>query len=375
MPSVHRRARDCGLLLPGIPGPHNAITDVPGVEVGYATLSMPAVRAGATQVYTGVTAILPRGRQAQPVPVLAGQFDLNGNGEMTGTHWIRDAGYFTGPVCLTNSHSVGIVHHAAVRYMIETHVEHFRKFHAWAMPVVAETYDGVCSDICGLQVTEEHALAALRGARGGAVAEGNVGGGTGMATYEFKGGTGTSSRRFELCGRSFTLGALVQSNFGKRSELTVLGVPVGKHLTANAIFSDHHLPEQGSIIVVIATDLPLTALQLQRLARRGALGVGRTGTSGGHYSGDLMIAFSVANPVYHPAIGEPQPFTMQYESLNDAHCDAVYPQAVDAVEEAVLNALFAAETIPTFKPPGLRLEAIDKDALLALLASHGRLRS
>jgi D-aminopeptidase len=375
MLSTHRRARDFGLDLPGTPGPNNAITDVPGVEVGFATIQRPAVKAGQAQVFTGVTAILPRGRQTEPVPVLAGQFDLNGNGEMTGVHWIRDAGYFTGPVCLTNSHSLGIVHHAAIRYMIDTHKDHFRKFHAWAMPVVAETYDGVCSDICGLHVTEDHALSALRGARGGPLAEGNVGGGTGTATYEFKGGTGTSSRRFELNGRTFTVGVLVQSNFGKRSELTVLGVPVGKHLTDNAIFSDHRLPEQGSIIVVIATDVPMTAMQLERLAKRGALGIGRTGTSGGHYSGDLMIAFSVANPIYLPAIGETQPFTMHYESLNDAHCDEIYPHAIDAIEEAVVNALFAAETIPTFKPRGLQLTAIDKDALVALLARHGRLRT
>ena len=369
------RARELGLDLPGTPGPDNAITDVPGVEVGFATLQVPAASPGATQVYTGVTAILPRGVQAQLVPVLAGQFDLNGNGEMTGTHWIRDAGLFAGPICLTNTHSLGIVHHAAVRFMIETYPEHFRRHHAWAMPVVAETYDGACSDICGLHLTEQHALAALRGARPGPVAEGNVGGGTGMACYEFKGGTGTSSRRLAICGRSFTVGALVQSNFGKRSELTVLGVPVGRHLTHDAIFSDHGLAEQGSIIVVIATDLPLTAVQLRRLAKRGALGIGRTGTSGGHYSGDLMLAFSVANPVYHPAIGEAQPFAWQTESINDAHIDALFAQAVDAVEEAVLNALLAAETIATFKPPGLLLTALDPAALLTLLASHGRLRS
>jgi D-aminopeptidase len=334
MPSAHRRARDFGLMLPGVPGPHNATTDVPGVEVGFATVAMSAARAGETQVHTGVTAILPRGRQARPV--LAGQFDLNGNGEMTGTHWIRDARYFTGPVCLTNSHSVGVVRHAAVRYRIATHAEHLRGFHAWALRVVAETYDGVCSGICGLHVTEERALAALRDALPGPVAAGNVGGGTGMAT----------------------------------SELTVLGVPVGRHLTDNAIFSDHQLPEQGSIIVLIATDVPMTALQLRRLAKRGALGVGRAATSGGHYSGDPVIAFSVANPVYHPAIGEPRPFSVQYVSLGDAHCDQVYPQAVDAVEQAVLNALFAAKTIPTCKPPGLQLEAIDTDALPAC---HGRL--
>ena len=306
------------------------------------------------------------------MPVLAGQFYLNGNGEMTGAHRIRDAGYFTGPICLTNSYSLGIVHHAAVHYMIDTHKDHFRKFHAWAMPVVAETYDGVCSDICGFHVTEDHALSALRGAHGGPVAEGNVGGGTGMATYEFKGGTGTSSRRFKLNDRTFTVGVLVQSNFGKRSELTMLGVPVGQYMAENAIFSDHGLPEQGSIIVVIATDVPMTAMQLERLLKRGALGIGRTGTSAGHYSGDLMIAFSVANLIYLPAIGEPQRVTVHYESLNDAHCDEIYPHAV---EEAVLNALFAAETIPTFKPAGLQLTAIDKGALVSLLARHGRLRT
>jgi len=375
MPVTRPRARELGLLLPGTPGPDNAITDVPGVEVGFSTIVRPALQPGDVQVYSGVTAILPRGHQALPVPVLAGQFDFNGNGEMTGSHWIHDAGSFVGPVCLTNTHSLGIVHHAAVRYMVEAHAGHFRDFHAWAMPVVAETYDGVCSDICGFHVTEEHALAALRGARGGPVAEGNVGGGTGMATYEFKGGTGTSSRRFTVGDRPYTVGVLVQSNFGKRSELSVLGVPVGRYLTGHAIFSDHDMPERGSIIVVIATDLPLTAVQLRRLAKRGALGIGRTGTSGGHYSGDLMLAFSVANPVYLPAIGEPQPHTFQYESLNDAHCDEVYPQAVDAVEEAVLNALVAADTIPTFKPPGLQLTAIDRGALLELLGRHGRLRA
>lgn len=375
MPAHRPRARDLGLLLSGTPGPNNAITDVPGVEVGFTTIARPAQKPGDPQVFSGVTAILPRGRQPRPIPVLAGQFDFNGNGEMTGTHWIRDAGGFVGPVCLTNTHSLGIVHHAAVRYMIESHAAHFREFHAWAMPVVAETYDGVCSDICGLHVTENHALEALHGARPGPVAEGNVGGGTGMATYEFKGGTGTSSRCFSLDGKLYTVGVLVQSNLGKRSELSVLGVPVGRHLTEDAIFSDHRLPEQGSIIVIMATDLPLTAVQLQRLAKRGALGIGRTGTSGGHYSGDLMLAFSVANPIYLPAIGEFQPHSFQYESLNDAHCDEVYPQAVDAVEESILNALLAAQTIPTFKPPGLQLKAIDRDALLALLATHGRLRT
>lgn len=188
------RARELGLPLPGQPGPSNAITDVRGVEVGFSTVKSLAARPGERQIYTGVTAVLPRGRGGRPRPVWAGQFDLNGNGEMTGTHWIEEAGYFIGPVCLTNTHSVGIVHHATVGWMIEEYAEHFQKYYAWAMPVVAETYDGLLNDICGRHITEAHALEALRGAHGGPVAEGNVGGGAGMATYEFKGGTGTSSR-------------------------------------------------------------------------------------------------------------------------------------------------------------------------------------
>jgi len=368
------RARQLGLPLGGTPGAHNAITDVPGVEVGYETVIRLARAEGEPQICSGVTAVLPRGRQPLPLPVWAGQFDFNGNGEMTGSHWVEDAGYFIGPICLTNTHAVGAAHQAAVRFMMETYADHFRRLHAWAMPVVAETYDGLVNDICGLHLTEQHALAALRAARSGPIAEGNVGGGTGMATYEFKGGTGTSSRRFEIAGHSYTLGVLVQSNFGKRSELNVLGVPVGRHLSGNAIWSELALAEHGSIIVLIATDAPLTPLQLRRLARRGALGVGRTGTSGGHYSGDLMLAFSVANPVYLPCIGEPQPRSFSSEWLNDAHCEQVYPETVAAVEEAILNALLAACSVPTCKPPGRVLEAIDHDRLMELMQRYRRVQ-
>jgi D-aminopeptidase len=366
------RARELGLPLPGRPGPNNAITDVPGVDVGFETLTEFAKTEEDTQICTGVTAILPRGRNPQPLAVWAGQFDLNGNGEMTGTHWIRDAGYFIGPICLTNTHSVGAVHQAAVRFMIEIYADHFREHHAWAMPVVAETYDGLVNDICGLHVTERHALEALRSAAGGPVAEGNVGGGAGMATYEFKGGTGTSSRCIEVGGRAYTVGVLVQSNFGKRSEFSVLGVPVGRHLTENAVLSENGLPEQGSIVVIIGTDIPLTPMQLRRLAKRGALGIGRTGTSGGHYSGDLMLAFSVANPVYFPAIGDKQPHIYHAEWLNDAHLDAVYGPAVEAIEEAILNALVAAESVPTIKPWGEILQAIDHAELVAVMRRYGR---
>jgi len=372
MSNVKPRARGLGLGLEGRPGPNNAITDVPGVQVGFKTLIDFAKAAGDTQICTGVTAILPRGHDPQPLAVWAGQFDLNGNGEMTGTHWIRDAGYFLGPICLTNTHSVGTVHQAAVRFMIETYSKHFREFHAWAMPVVAETYDGLVNDICGLHITEQHALEALRSAAGGPVAEGNVGGGAGMATYEFKGGTGTSSRCIDLNGCSYTVGVLVQSNFGKRSEFSVLGVPVGRHITENAVLSASGLPEQGSIVVIIGTDVPLTPMQLQRLAKRGALGIGRTGTSGGHYSGDLILAFSVANPFYFPAIGDRQPHAYQAEWLNDAHLDAVYGPTVEAIEEAILNALVAAESVPTIKPRGEVLRAIDHAALTDVMRRYGR---
>ena len=372
MSAARPRARGLGLPLPGTPGRLNSITDVPGVEVGMTTLVRPAAP-GQPQVHTGVTALLPRGHEPRPLPVWAGQFDLNGNGELTGSHWIRDAGYFTGPVCLTNTHSVGIVHQAAVRFMIESHPEHFRAHHAWAMPVVAETYDGLLSDICGLHLTEEDALQALRGACGGPVTEGNAGGGTGMQTYEFKGGTGSSSRVVGIAGAQYTVGVLVQSNFGRRDELCVLGVPVGRLWPQDALLSELALPETGSIIVIIGTDAPLSPIQLQRLAKRGALGIGRTGTSGGHYSGDLMLAFSVANPVYLPAIGEPQPRSFSAEWLNDAYGDVLYGAAVEAVEEAILNALCAARSVPTFKPPGRVLEAIDTARLLQLLRAHGRL--
>ncbi len=367
------RARDLGLPLGGKTGRHNAITDVPGVEVGYCTLKRLARRPGERQVHTGVSVVLPRGHERCPKAVWAGQFDLNGNGEMTGTHWIADAGYLTGPICLTNTHSVGIVHHAAVGWMVRQYSPHFHRFPAWAMPVVAETYDGLLNDICGRHVTEADALRAFRNARGGPVAEGNVGGGAGNQTYEFKGGTGTSSRHVRIGGRGYTLGVLVQSNFGLRHELSVLGVPVGRYLTEGALLSGRGAPEQGSIIVLIATDAPLNPLQLRRVAKRGALGIGRTGTSGGHYSGDLMLAFSVANGLYLPAIGQRQPREFHAQWLNDAHLDVIYAATVAAVEESVLNALLAAESVPVIRPRGAVLRSIDAGQLCDLLRRHGRI--
>ena len=357
------RARELGLPLSGTPGPHNAITDVPGIEVGYETVIRLARQAGETQVCSGVTAVLPRGRNPIPLPVWAGQFDFNGNGEMTGSHWIRDAGYFVrARYCLTNTHAVGVAHHAAVRFMMETYSDHFHKLHDWAMPVVAETYDGLVSDICGLHVTEQHALAALHSARAGSLAEGNVGGGTGMATYEFKGGTGTSSRCFEIRGQRYTVGVLVQSNFGKREELTVLGVPVGQHLTANAIWSrlglsrarlHHRADRHGCAADADAAAPPGKARRARhrphRNERRPLLGRSDPGILGRQC--DLSTGDRRGSaPIFQRRMAE------------RCALRGLYPQAVAAVEEAILNALVAARSVPTYKPPGYVLEALDHES-------------
>lgn len=348
------RARDLGLPFPGTPGPYNAITDVPGVAVGFTTLTDPALK-----MRTGVTAIVPRpGREARPV--MAGQATLNGNGEMTGTHWINDAGYFLGPVCITNTHGIGAVHHGAVRWMIDTYPDHFSG-HAWAMPVVAETYDGILNDINAMFVTPEHAVAALQSAASGPVAEGSVGGGNGMIAYEFKAGTGTSSRKVALAGSDYTVGVLVQANHGIRPWLTVLGQPVGRLLPEGAFRSS----EMGSIIVVIATDAPLSALALRHVARRAGLGLARGGTPGGNSSGDIFLAFSTADigPMPQKAGGR-----VMREELNMDGLDPLYLAAVEAVEEAVVNALVAGVDVPVVKPAGAICRAIDTERLRAIFA-------
>lgn len=345
-PPTRIRARDLGLPFPGIPGPLNAISDVEGVEVGFETLLDPG-----RSIRTGVTAILPRGRKREPSPVRAGHFALNGNGEMTGTHWIDDAGYFTGPILISNTHAVGACHTAATRWMIENYADFFAHEHAWAMPVVAETYDGVLNDINAMAVTPEHARRALDTARPGPVAEGSVGGGTGMIAYEFKAGTGTASRKVDL-GTGYTMGALVQANHGIRPWLTILGRRIGE------VFEEGRLLEKetGSIIVILATDAPLSALSLRALARRAALGVGRGGSPGGHNSGDIFLAFSVANPAPPPQMA---PLLQAWPELNGEFLDPLYLASVEAVEEAVVNALVSAEDTPTFKPKGQICRAID----------------
>lgn len=348
------RARDLGLPFPGTTGPLNAITDVPGVMVGFTTLNDPQ-----KGVRTGVTAIVPRPDHNDPRPVWAGQFTLNGNGEMTGTHWINDAGHFLGPICITNTHSVGAVHHGATRWMMDRYADYFQQEHAWAMPVVAETYDGVLNDINGLHVTPDHAIAALNAAVGGPVPEGSVGGGNGMICYGFKGGTGTSSRQIEITGATYTVGALVQANHGIRPWLNVLGKPVGRLMPQDRLLDQ----ETGSIIVVLATDAPLSALSLRQIARRAAIGVGRGGSPGGNNSGDIFLAFSVAND-------EPAPRSnavlVTKTELNPDHIDPVYLAAVEAVEEAVVNAIVAGEDVETFKPKGHMVKGIDTGRLAAL---------
>jgi D-aminopeptidase len=370
------RARDLGLPFTGTPGPCNALTDIPGVLVGYSTVIKGdgPLKVGSGPVRTGVTAILPKGRQDRQKPVWAGHYNLNGNGEMTGTHWINEAGYFTSPVCITNTHSVGMVHHAVTGWMSEQYSSDFIDAHAWAMPVVAETYDGPANDINGRHITEAHALEAINSAKDGLLAEGNVGGGTGMMTYEFKGGTGTSSRIVKLGDNNWTVGALVQSNFGARHQLSVLGVPVGQEMPLDAPYSDSGQSEQGSIIVIIGTDAPLLPNQLRRLAKRGALGIARTGSSGGNYSGDIILAFSVANDRETNRRSMEEPAVLEtMTSVNDHYLDTIYEAAVQSVEEAIINAMIAAETVPLIKPTGKSWRAIDHKQLCEVMARYNRL--
>ena len=352
------RARELGLPFPGTPGPFNAITDIGGVRVGFTTLNDPT-----RSLRTGVTAIRPRDDRGVPVPVAAGHYALNGNGEMTGTHWIDDAGYFVGPVCITNTHGVGAVHEGAVRWMIQHYDTYFRNEHAWAMPVVAETYDGVLNDINTLAVRPEHALAAIEAALSGEVAEGSTGGGNGMIAYEFKGGTGTSSRIVEMGGARFTVGALVQANHGLRPWLTILGQPVGRKLTQGRLYDR----ERGSIIVIIATDAPLSGLQLRQAAKRAAIGIGRGGTPGGQSSGDIFLAFSVADAGPLPQLGPP---LIAKTEFNGELLDPFYLAVVEAIEEAVVNALVAGEDVATVKPAGGVCHGIDTGALAAIFSKN-----
>ena len=358
------RARDLGLHFDGTPGPNNAITDVTGLTVGFTTVIEDAAPGRHKGLCTGVTAILPRGVSGEIEPVWAGIHSFNGNGELTGGHHIADLGWFLGPVMLTNSHGVGMVSHAVTGWMIDRYRQVFEDDHMWCLPVVGETYDGVLSDINARAVTEDHACAALDGAKPGPVAEGNVGGGAGMIAYEFKGGTGTASRRITVADETYDLGVLVQANHGARDGLKISGVPVGQYMREDLV----HSRETGSIIVVIATDAPLLPHQLNRLARRGSIGIGRNGTCGGHSSGDIFLAFSTANPQRNPWHA---PDVMDLRALKDTHLDTFYVAAVQATEEAVVNAMIAAEDRIAVKPAGMRVRAIDHVRLIELINEKG----
>ena len=350
------RARDLGVPFDGTTGPLNAITDVAGVEVGMTTLirGEGALKVGEGPVRTGVTAILPRGR-ASGDPVMAGWFSLNGNGEMTGTTWIEEAGFLEGPVFITNTHSVGVVRDAAIAWS----VKHQKMFQPWSLPVVAETWDGTLNDINGFHVKAEHVFSALDTARGGPVPEGNVGGGTGMICYEFKCGSGTASRT----AGGYVVGAFVQANHGRRSELRIAGVPVGRDVPTAPRAGDEP-QELGSIIIVVATNAPLLPHQLQRLARRASLGLARTGATSGNGSGDIFLAFSTANP---GAASNEQVATVSM--LSNSKISALFAATVEATEEAIVNALVAAETMVGHG--GRRVEALPHDRLRDLVKSRG----
>ena len=355
------RARDLGVPFDGEPGPLNAITDVAGVEIGHTTLIQDLT--DGHRVRTGVTAILPRGRADIRTPAFSGWFSLNGNGEMTGTTWIEESGQLDGPVLLTNTHSVGVVRDAVIAWRIRQG-EPDASGYWWSLPVVAETWDGHLNDINGFHVKPAHVDAALDTAAGGPVAEGNVGGGTGMICHEFKCGIGTASRRVAIEGRTHTIGVLVQANYGLRETLRIAGVPIGQHLREHRAYQDQPR-ETGSIIIVVATDAPLLSHQLKRLARRASLGLGRMGSYAGDGSGDIFLAFSTANAA--ALSGAPYGSA---EFLENGHMDPLFQATVQATEEAIVNALVAARDMEG--EGGRYAKAIDHAELIRLLKQYGR---
>ena len=399
-PSGLPRARSLGLKFRGTPGTANAITDVPGVEVGYQTL----IRQD--NVRTGVTAIHPRGKANPGDPVAAGFHSQNGNGEMTGVSWIEESGTFSGPIAITNTHAVGIAHAGIIAWANRFHPE---QAESWLLPVAAETWDGYLNDINGHHVTEEIVIAALQAATSGPIEEGSVGGGTGMNCYQFKAGSGTSSRVVDYTGTgagtgtatgtgtAYTVGVFVQANFGRRNELTVSGVYLGEELAADNPMRDHSTarrrgvapPGAGSVIAVVATDAPLFPSQCKAFARRVTSGLARTGTSGSHYSGDLFLAFSTANPGgFTP--GDPRTSRTSHRShTSNAHAhdhlydhlsfipwgylDPFYEAVVQATEEAVLNSLTANNEM--IGRDGHRSPALPRERVAEIVTSEYRRRT
>jgi D-aminopeptidase len=379
------RARDLGLdsLIGGTPGPLDAITDVAGVEVGHTTLitGNGKLVVGKGPVRTGVTVVHPRGRSSSD-PVFGAWFTLNGNGEMTGTTWLEESGILEGPIAITNTHSVGVVRDAILQWQVSR-----PGLQPWGLPVVAETYDGGLNDINGFHVKSEHVLSALDGARSGAVAEGNVGGGTGMRCHGFKGGIGTASRRLDQRVGGWTVGVLVQCNYGARRELRVAGVPVGEEISdlisciasadrtirpsvprcdAGATAPREEDDGAGSIIIVVATDAPLLPHQLKRLARRVPLGIGIVGGRGGNSSGDIFIAFSTANPE-----GSKAAEIATLAMLPNERISPLFDATTQATEEAIVNALLAAETMTGVD--GHTVYALPHDRLKDVLRKYNRL--
>src|SRR5436190_1655183 len=330
------RARDLGIPFEGTPGEFNAITDVAGVEVGYTTLitGEGKLEVGKGPVRTGVTAVIPRGHDSLNDPVYAGFFSLNGNGEMTGTAWVDESGFLEGPIIVTNTHSVGVARDAVIAWRAK-HGAADKTGYWWSLPVVAETWDGWLNDINGFHVKPEDVWHALDSAHGGELEEGSVGGGTGMICYEFKGGNGTASRKVEMKDetgalRSFIVGVFLQANFGRRPQLVIAGVPIGKEIPGEV-----YKEESGSCIAVVATDAPLLPNQLKRLARRVSLGLARTGAISGNGSGDLFIAFSTANA----GAANPEPLTHSVQTIPNDRLDPIFAAVVQATDEAVVNAL------------------------------------
>ncbi|MGW3087248.1 DmpA family aminopeptidase [Streptomyces sp. NPDC001108] len=365
------RARELGIPLTGRPGPWNAITDVPGVEVGYVTL------VGGDDVRTGVTALLPRGRGGVGTPCAAGWHSFNGNGEMTGTTWIEETGSLAVPVVITNTYAVGPVHRGVVEW-VRANCRGMAP--EWLLPVVTETWDGHLNDIHGRAVEARHAAEAIEAAASGPVEEGCVGGGTGMRCYGFKGGSGTASRVVEYGEDRYTVGAFVQANFGARRELVVAGVPVGRELPdpapvpAPAEGERPVPPGAGSVIVVVATDAPLLPGQCKALARRVTLGLARTGTTGSHFSGDLFLAFSTANPSALNSTFPQDDGSAPYESMRFVpwgRMDPFYEAVVESVEEAVLNVLTGAR--PMTGRAGHHVPALPLDRVRELLSARGAL--
>jgi len=368
-PAYKPRARDLGIPFDGTPGPLNAITDVEGVLVGHTTLISGDGKliVGKGPIRTGVTAVLPRGAESMQRFSFAGWYSQNGNGEMTGTTWVEESGFLESPVLITNTHSVGVVRDAVIAWRV-AHGPADATESWWSLPVVAETWDGWLNDINGFHVKPEHVLHALDGARGGPVEEGAVGGGTGMICNGFKGGIGTSSRRVADKDGGYLLGVLVQCNYGRRPNLRIAGIPVGREIESEDpyAFVPSDVAERGSIIVVVATNAPLLPHQLKRIARRVSLGIGRTGSIAGNGSGDIFIAFSTANPAASD-VGH----VVDLKMVPNDSMDPLFAATVQATEEAIDNAMVAATDMTGIN--GHHVRALPHDELRAVLAKYNRL--